>query len=327
MKALVTGATGFIGSVLAEELMARGHGVRALAFPEEKVSELVNRGAEICRGDLTAPESLRGLCDGVDTVFHLAGRVTDWGTRKQFYTAIYNATENLLKEAAGKASRFVYVSSLAAMGMGGHLKGVKETDPPRKSGVYYNDAKADAEALVRSYHDAGAIACTIVRPANVTGPGSVWVRDIIDQMLKMPVPLFDRGRHPTSFVYVDSLVDGIIRAGTMDVARGRAYHFRDDWTATWKEYITFLGSLVGKRPRGNIPFRLAWPLGLVMEKILNPLQVRSPLTRLNVGVLGRNNDIDTSLARAELGWRTTVSYSEAMERIAAWVRTHYAGRR
>ncbi|HNW27122.1 MAG TPA: NAD-dependent epimerase/dehydratase family protein [Spirochaetota bacterium] len=326
MKALVTGATGFIGSVLAKELMARGHGVRALAFPEEKVSELAEMGAEICRGDLTAPESLRGICDGVDTVFHLAGRVTDWGTRKQFYTAIYTATENLLKEAAGKASRFVYVSSLAAMGMGRHLKGVKETDPPRKSGVYYNDAKADAEALVRSYHDAGTISCTIVRPANVTGPGSVWVRDIIDQMLKMPVPLFDRGRHPTSFVYVDSLVDGMIRAGTMDIARGKAYHFRDDWTATWGEYITFLGSLVGKRPRGNIPFRLAWPLGLVMEKILNPLQVRSPLTRLNVGVLGRNNDIDTSLARAELGWRTIVPYREAMERIAAWVRAHYADR-
>ena len=287
MKALVTGATGFIGSVLVKELIARGHGVRALAFPEEKVSGLVKQGAEICRGDLTAPESLRGICDGIDTVFHLAGRVTDWGTKKQFYTAIYNATENLLKEAAGKAQRFVYVSSMAAMGMGRHLKGVKETDPPRKSGVYYNDAKADAEALVRSYHDAGKIACTIVRPANVTGPGSVWVRDIIDQMLKMPVPLFDQGRHPTSFVYVDSLVDGIIRAGTMDIARGKAYHFRDDWTVTWKEYITDLGSFIGKRPRGNIPFRAAWLLGLVLEKILNPLHVRSPLTRLNVGVLGQ----------------------------------------
>ncbi len=326
MRALVTGATGFIGSVLVKELAARGHRVRALAFPEEQVYSLVQLGVEIVRGDLTVQESLRGICDGIDTVFHLAGRVTDWGTRKQFYSAIYNATENLLKEAAGKASRFVYTSSIAAMGMGLHLKGVKETDPPRKSGVYYNDAKADAEALVRAYHDSGKIACTIVRPANVTGPGSVWVRDIIDQMKKMPVPLFDHGRHPTSLVYVDSLVDGIIRAGTMDIARGQAYHFRDDWTVTWKEYITDLGSFIGKRPRGSIPFGLAWALGLMLEKILNPLHVRSPLTRLNVGVLGRNNDFDTSLARAELGWRTTISYREAKEKIGAWVRENYAER-
>lgn len=323
MKALVTGATGFIGSVLVRELLSRGHAVRALAFPGEEVRELAGRGAEILRGDLTVPNSLRGICDGMDTVFHLAGRVTDWGTRKQFYSAIYEATENLLVEAAGKAQRFVYVSSIAAMGVGRHLKGVKETDPTRKSGVYYNDAKADAEALVRSYHDAGKIACTIVRPANVTGPGSVWVRDIIDQMRSMPVPLFDGGRHPGSFVYVDSLVDGIIRAGTMDIARGKAYHFRDDWTVTWKEYITDLGSFIGRRPRGSIPFSLAWALGLVLETILNPLHVRSPLTRLNAGILGRNNDFDTSLTRTELGWRTIIDYNEARERIGRWIKEHY----
>lgn len=326
MKALVTGATGFIGSVLARELIARGHKVRALAFPREDAAGLERLGAEIVRGDLTRPESLRGICDGVDTVFHLAARVTDWGTKKQFYDAISGATESLLEEAAGKASRFVYVSSIAALGMGRHLKGVKEADAPRKSGVYYNDAKVDAEALVRRCHDGGAIACTIVRPGNVTGPGSVWVRDIIDQMKKMPVPLFDGGRHPTSFVYVDSLADGIIRAGTMDIARGKAYHFRDDWTATWKEYITALGSFIGRKPCGSIPFRLAWSLGFLMEKIMNPLQVRAPLTRLNAGVLGRDNDVDTTLARTELGWRTTHSYDEAMEAIGRWVKETYGGR-
>jgi 2-alkyl-3-oxoalkanoate reductase len=326
MKALVTGATGFIGAVLVRELFSKGHRVRALVLPGEDASGMQKMGVEIVRGDLTIPGSLAGTCNGIDTVFHLAGRVTDWGTRKQFYTAIYDATDNLIREAAGKASRFVYISSIAAMGMGLHLKGVKETDPTRKSGVYYNDAKADAEALVMSYHDAGNISCTIVRPANVTGPGSVWVRDIIEQMKKLPVPLFDHGRYHTSFVYVDSLVDGIIRAGTMDIARGKAYHFRDEWSATWKEYITELGSLIGKRPRGSIPFRLAWVLGLILEKILNPLHVRAPLTRLNVGVLGRDNDVDTTRARTELGWKTSVSYREAMDRIGAWVKEQFAGR-
>jgi 2-alkyl-3-oxoalkanoate reductase len=326
MNALVTGATGFIGAVLVRELIANGHRVRALVVPGENTAGMNKLGADTVRGDLTIAGSLFGCCDEIDTVFHLAGRVTDWGTKKQFYSAIYDATENLLKEASGKASRFVYISSIAAMGMGRHLKGVKETDPTRKSGVYYNDAKADAEALVMAYHNAGKISCTIVRPANVTGPGSVWVKDIIEQMKKMPVPLFDGGRYHTSFVYVDSLVDGIIRAGTMDIASGKAYHFRDDWDATWKEYITELGSLIGKRPLGSIPFRVAWVMGCILEKILNHLQIRAPLTRLNAGVLGRDNDVDTSLARTELGWKTSVSYRDAMDRIGVWVREHYAGR-
>lgn len=326
MKALVTGSAGFIGSVLVRELIKKGHSVRAMAMPGENASSLEGMGAEIARCDLTDPASLIGVCSGIDIVFHVAGRVTDWGTRKQFYAAIYDATANLIREASGKASRFVYISSIAAMGMGRHLKGVKETDPPRKTGVYYNDAKADAEALVMSCHNAGKISCTIVRPANVTGPGSVWVRDIIEQMKKMPVPLFDGGRYHTSFVYVDSLVDGIIRAGTMDCAKGKAYHFRDDWDATWKDYITELGSFIGKKPHGRIPFRIAWVIGFILEKILSPLGIRPPLTRLNVGVLGRDNDVDTTLARTELGWKTTMSYREAMDRIGAWVRQHYAGR-
>lgn len=327
MNALVTGATGFIGSVLVRDLLVKGHQVRALVLPGEKTDALEKQRAQIVRGDLTVPASLRGICDGIDTVFHLAGRVTDWGTKQQFYTAIYNATENLLKEAEGRALRFVYVSSIAAMGMGRHLKGVKETDPPRKSGVYYNDAKADAEALVRACHRKGKIRCTIVRPANVIGPGSVWVRDIADRMMSATgVPLIDGGQYSASFVYVDNLVDGIILAGTSDIACGKAYHFRDNWSVTWKEYITDLGSFIGKRPRGNIPFKLAWITGHILEAILNPLHIRAPLSRLSAGVVGRDNDVDTTLARTELGWHTRISYSEAMVKIGAWVKDNYTGR-
>jgi nucleoside-diphosphate-sugar epimerase len=324
MKALVTGATGFIGSILVRELLSKGHEVRALALPGENTANLEAVGVTITRGDLTDPESLRGICAGCDVVFHLAARVTDWGNRARFYSAILGATRNLLREAAGAAGRLVYISSIAALGLGSHLKGVPETAAPRKSGVPYNDAKADTEALVREYHDSGKIDCVIVRPANVTGPGSVWVTDIIERMRDMMVPLIDGGRHSASLVYVDSLVDGIIRAGTIDTARGKAYHFRDDWRVSWERYIADLGAFIGKRAHGNVPFRAAWTAGRLLEAVLNPLNVRAPLTRLAAGVMGRDNDVDTTLARMELGWRSTVPYDEAMERIGAWVKKRYA---
>lgn len=325
MKTLVTGATGFIGSVLVRELLKKGHAVRALAMEGEDITRLESAGVEVRRGDLMKKETLRGLCDGIDTVFHCAARVTDWGTRKQFYDAIFTATENLLGEAAGKSRRFVYLSSFAALGMGLHLKGVLETDAPRKSGIPYNDAKADTEKLCREYHASGKIACTIVRPANVTGPGSVWVRDIVERLLSpTSVPLIDGGRYSSNFVYVDSLVDGIVRAGTREIAAGKTYHFRDDWVASWEKYINDLGAPLGKRPRGKIPFRLAWILGSVLEKICNPFHLRSPLTRLAAAIMGRDNDVDTTRAKSELGWKTTVPYNEAMKSIQAWVRDNYA---
>lgn len=323
MNALVTGATGFIGSILSRELINQGHHVRALALPGELTGTLEKLGIEIRRGDLTNPESLRGICDGMDTVFHLAGRVTDWGRRELFYRAILDATRYLLAEAAGKAGRFVYISSIAAIGFGRHMKGIRETDPVFKSGIPYNDAKLDAETLVRQHHDAGRIACTIIRPANVTGPGSVWVRDILDKMRAMPLPLIDHGRYSASLIFVDNLVDGIILAGTLDPARGKTYQLRDDWDVTWRQYITDLGSLIGKKPMGNVPYPVAHALGRVCDAVFTPLGVRPPLTRMAADITGRDNDVDNTLAKCDLGWKTRLTYQEALQKIGVWVMDHY----
>jgi nucleoside-diphosphate-sugar epimerase len=326
MKTLVTGATGFIGSVLTRELLKKGNKVRALVLPGENSSVLEELGVEICRGDLSRRDTLKGICNGVDAVFHLAGRVTDWGTREQFYSAIYDATQHLLEEASGRAPRFVYISSIAAIGFGRHLKGIKENDRAFKSGIPYNDAKLDAEKLVMSCHGSGRIACTIIRPANVTGPGSVWVRDIVEKMMSMPMPLIDQGRHSSSLIYVDNLVEGIILAGTKDIAKGKIYQLRDDWDVSWGQYITDLGAFIGKKPVGSIPYWPARILGSLFDLVCTPLKIRPPVSRMSIEITGRNNDVDTSRAKQELGWKTTVSYPEAMERIGAWVRKTYPQR-
>jgi len=208
---------------------------------------------------------------------------------------------------------------MAACGLGRQLEGLTEEDEALKSGVPYNDAKLDAERLVQSYRGKVKTTYTIVRPANVIGPGSVWVRDIIERYRGLFVPLIDRGKHSASLIYIDNLVDGIILAGTMDIAAGKTYFLRDDWSATWKQYVTDLGSMIGKRPFGSLSFKTAWTIGAVLENILTPLRIRPPVTRLAAGVMGRNNDVNTVLARKELGWTTRVSYEEAMETIRLWI--------
>jgi 2-alkyl-3-oxoalkanoate reductase len=323
MRSLVTGATGFIGSVLTAELLKGGHTVRALALPGEDTQWLESLGIEIRRGDLLQPGMLKGICDGIDTVFHLAGRVTDWGRKELFYTAIYDATRHILEASVGHASRFVYISSIAAIGFARHIKGFRECDEAVKCGLPYGDAKLDTEGLVMRAHNAGRIACTIIRPANVTGPGSVWVRDIVERMLSMPVPLFDGGRYSASLIYVDNLVDGIILAGTEDIARGKIYQLRDDWDVTWKRYITDLGALIGKKPGPAIPYRTARAFAWVCDMVFTPLGIRPPITRMSVDIMGRDMDVDNALAKEELGWKTSVSYPEAMLKIGPWVKERY----
>jgi nucleoside-diphosphate-sugar epimerase len=323
-KVLVTGAGGFIGSFLCRKLSENGYEIKALAMPGEEVGHLESLGAKISIGDLTKPESVKGLADGVDIVYHLAGRVTDWGPKRLFYTAIVDATKNLLDESAGKVSRFVYISSFCACGMGRHFKGIKEEDHAYKTGVPYGDAKLEAEGVVKRYNKERGLPYTIVRPANVTGPGSIWVKDVVDRLKKSSVPLIDRGQYSASLVYVENLVDGLLLAGTKETAKNNTYFFRDDWNVTWKQYLTDLGGLAGKMPSFNVPFKLAWITAGISEKLYAPFKVRPPATRAAVAIMGRDLDVDNTKAKKELGWKTRISYEEAMKTIEAWIKENYA---
>lgn len=323
MKVLITGAAGFIGSHLAGRLLRRGDEVRGLLLPGEPDRGLAAAGMEVFRGDLTDPQSISGAAEGCDKVIHCANRTLDWGTRKQFFSIGVDGTRNILDECAGKVERFVYLSSVAAYGLGVHMKDFDEDTPLVKTGIPYGDAKAEAEQIVSAYMSRGAVDTTVIRPANVTGPGSVWVKEVLDMMARQPLPLIDGGKWSASLVYVENLVDGILAAMDSEAARGRTYNLRDDYEVTWKEYITWLGGLIGKKPAGSLPFGVAWKMSWLVQTALLPFKVRPPSSALAVGVMGRDLDVSSRRAREELGWRTRVGWEEARADIEAWVREEY----
>jgi nucleoside-diphosphate-sugar epimerase len=322
--ALVTGAPGFIGGFLCQRLIDEGYSVRGLAMPQEPADHLERMGCSIVRGDLTKPDTIRDICDGVETVYHLAARVTYWGTRKDFYDAIYEATKHLLEEASGSRPRFVLASSMVAVGLGRkHLNGYRETDPTQKVGIFYGDAKLDAEKLLWRYHNDGKVTGTVIRPTNVIGPGSVWVRDVVDTLKKPFFPLIDGGKWSASLLSVENLVDAFFLAGTKDEAKGQTYHVMDDYDVKFRQYFSDIAEFVGKPITRttfmSIPFGVAWPLSGLIGGVASIFGWKTSLTRHSIALMGRNNDLDTSKARRELGWKTRVSYDEAKERIRDWM--------
>ena len=224
---------------------------------------------------------------------------------------------------------FVYFSSFCAAGAGGrtdHLRYHKEDDYEFRTGnSYYGDYKYDTEKLVYRYHGKGKISATVIRPSNVIGPGSIWVTNTIDVMQKSAkYPLIDNGVYNASLVYVENLVDGVMLTLQKDAARGRTYHFCDDYRATWRNYTLDLAAIAGKKINiSDIPFSAAWGLGTINDKLLRPLGAKFEICRNTVGLVGRANDVDTSRAQKELGWKTRMSYAEAMDIIADWVKNVY----
>ncbi|MBT3310938.1 MAG: NAD-dependent epimerase/dehydratase family protein [Desulfobacterales bacterium] len=323
MKALVTGAGGFIGSFILKELVSRGYEARALFLPHEDSTGAEKSGVEIVRGDLTRPDTLRNIADDIDLVFHLAGRVLDWGPKKAFKAVMVDGTKSLLEECKGKIKRFIYFSSIAALGMNRNLVGLDEDAERQRTGISYCDTKIDAEILVNDFCIQHDMSYVIIRPSNVIGPGSVWVKDIIDAFQKGPMPLIGDGNVPGAFIYINNLVDGTIYAAELENASGRTYHLRDDYDITWKQYMETLGSWVDKKPFVSVPVKLAWALASFFEVILNPISIRPPISRLAVGVLGRNNDVDNSRARKELNWKSRINLNEAMDEIRQWVIEEY----
>ena len=126
MKAFVTGAGGFIGAHLAVELINRGCEVTGMFMPEENSLMAEKAGIKICRGDITRPETLEGIFDGVDVLFHLATRTSDWGPSSAFEKIMVQGTENILKACRKSTPKFIYFSSVAALGLNRHLDGCNE---------------------------------------------------------------------------------------------------------------------------------------------------------------------------------------------------------
>src|SRR3954451_2945332 len=167
----ITGATGLVGSHVAEEAVARGYAVKALVRPSSDARLLDRWGVEKVEGDLEDPDALRRGCEGADWVFNCAAKVGDWGTLDEFRRLNVDALKLLLDAAAdAKVERFVHVSSLGVYEGRDHF-GTDETTPPAADSLdAYTRSKTEAEALALGYFKQRHLPVAIVRPGFIYGP-------------------------------------------------------------------------------------------------------------------------------------------------------------
>jgi nucleoside-diphosphate-sugar epimerase len=328
VKTLLTGATGFLGSHIAERLLRHGDSVRALVRPASDTSFLESLGVELVRGDVTDAPSLLPALEGIDAVFHAAALVSDWGPWKGYRTVTINGTRNMLKAAAAAGTpRFLYVSTDGVYRYQDLRKGVTEESPLETHFGpldYYRRSKTAAERIARRFQLEGRLAVSIVRPALILGERDRAMLPGVVAFLKGPLSVYlGNGRNPLPYVYAGDVAELCVRAATNELAKGQIYNAVSDEPVTQRDLFQAAAEIVNIRePRRYVPFRIVYAITAAMEvkSRLSGWDSRPDLTRFSANLLGVEFREDASKAARELGWKPEVSLREAITRSVGWHR-------
>jgi nucleoside-diphosphate-sugar epimerase len=321
---VITGATGLLGSHIAEQLVANGERVRALVRADSDTALLQKLGVELATGDLSDPASLPKAMQGADVVYHCAARVGDWGPWPAFREGVIDATGNLLDACrATGVGRVLHVSSIIVYGHPQERADRFTEEEPLGQhlwlwGDYYCRAKIAAEELCRSYP--GPL--TIVRPSWIYGPRDrTSLPRVLKALKQRRAAMVGRGHNRLNIVYAADVADGAIRAANNPAAIGRAYNLSSEGELTQREFLSLLTTALGRPPvRLRFPYRLAFAGGFFAELVARAIRMRRPphFTRYVVALIGRSTRFSSERARKELGWEPRVPAAEGLRRTLEW---------
>lgn len=306
--ALVTGATGLLGSHVVERLRRDGWRVRALVRDPSSAEWLRHVGAELVVGDTLEPSTLPPAVTGTDVVFHAAAAVTSDGGWEAFRRPNVDGTRNVVDATAAARARLVHVSSVAVYGARARYAeaGGKTSEDtplaPLGERSYYARSKRESEQLVLGAHAQGRLWATAVRPDVIYGPRDRQFVPRIARLLRFGVaPVIAGGRSTLAVVHAANVADGMVRAAAYDAAGGRAYNLANDYDVTVAEFFTFAGEGLARTLRFlSVPASTAHVVMNVAARIA-PARLRSSL-RQSVDFLSRDNPFTSERARRDLGW-------------------------
>lgn len=326
MRLAITGITSGVGLRLAEIAIARGDSVTGLVRSpaREDARALAAKGVRLIPGDLDDAAALADLARGADAFLHLAAQVGDTGTPDQFERVNVGGTRAAIEAAAAAGVHcFVQLSSVAVYGRPDEGR-VVESWPRRKCGLPYEDTKAEAERVAFDIGKEHGLPVIAVRPPVIYGP---YDRNFMPRVLAALAGrrflLVDGGRAPFNVVWVDHVVDVLLRAAARPDLAGEAFNVMDEVDKrppTVREVGEILARGAGlPLPRLSLPYPIAMGLGHAVQRAHRLLGASgSPMiTPFVVKIMTRDVIYDSSKAVRLLGWKPEVSARVGLAREAA----------
>lgn len=323
MKALVTGAGGFLGLYIAEQLVARGDQVRG--FCRGAYPELEQLGVETVRGDVRRRGDVIAACRGVDVVFHTAAIAGIGGHWRDFYQTNVVGTRHVLEGCRQQGvGRLIYTSSPSVTFDAADQNGVDERAPyARRFLAHYPRSKAIAEREVLEANGSGLLSCAI-RPHLIWGPRD---RHLIPRLLARAragrLRRVGEGRNLIDMTYVENAAGAHLLAADAltpgSPAAGRAYFLSQGEPVNCWQWIDEILALAGlPAVRKSISASAAYRLGWALESVYRAFGLRAepPMTRFLALQLSTSHYFDIRRAKEDLGYQPRISTEEGMRRLA-----------
>ncbi len=317
--ALVTGASGFVGSHLVDLLLNKGYKVRTLVRKTSSLKWLEGKNAEIHDCGFFDAEGLKKAVEGCDYVFHVAG-VVRAKTPKEFYRGNVETTQNLINAILSvnpNLERLLVVSSFAANGPAKDESGAKEDDEPHPISQY-GKSKLEEEKLVKKYSD--KLPITIVRPPAVYGERETDIYLFFKTFKKGLMTMVGFDKKLVSLVHVADLTEGIYLAATSEKSVNETYYVGSEKFYTWDEIGDATAAAFGKDAiRIRIPHFIVYVIGAVAQFF--SLFSKRPATfnfEKAREFVQKYQICDTSKAVRELNYRQKISLEGGIKRTVDW---------
>ena len=325
MKSFVTGATGFLGSHVARQLLSNGADLRLLVRATSRTENIADLPADRVVGDLRDVESLRRGMSGCEVVFHVAADYRLWSRDgRELYQSNVDGTRNILQAARDSSvRRVVYTSSVATMGFGNNGSVTDERTPVSLANMIgdYKRSKFMAEQLVIEAARGGQDV-VMVNPTTPIGERDIKPTPtgrIVVDFLKRKFPAYvDTG---LNLVDVKDCANGHLLA--MDKAVAGERYILGGENLTLKQILNKLAALTGlPSPTIRLPYAVAYATGVVDTLVTGTLRKQEPRVTLDSVRMGRKKMFVTSAkAERELGWNPG-PVDAALQRAVEWFRAN-----
>lgn len=332
MKVLVTGGGGFLGSALVRMLRERGYEVRT--FSRKGYSSLEKLGIEQVQGNIADQDAVVEAAKGCAIIFHVAAKVSSWGSYEDFYAINVKGTENVIRACGeNKVSCLIYTSTPSVVFGKTDLEGVDESIMyPDHYEAFYPETKAMAERRVIEANS-NMLKTVALRPHVIWGPGDTSLLPrVLDRGRRRRLRRIKGPVKMTDITYIDDAANAHLCAADKlyseanEAARiaGRTYFISSGEPVEIWEFVNRLLKAAHIPPVDRaISYRSAFSLAWMCEKIYGLIGIKRepPMTRWVVRELATSHWFDISAARRDLGYEPRVKLDEGLQRLEQWLQS------